>query len=165
MAPLARLVVLYFINLPSLQHLSLNTYESPLMKPHCAINVLNVTFWSFVMNSENQELITDQNSIILKFNNIIHSKGNAIVGGKLVLPATPCRHGRRKGGPRPPWILKISAKKGCFLSFEWEKQISPLLAPKEKFWKNPLFLACFSGKVVDPCTSEMERRFQKVIFE
>jgi len=117
------------------------------------------------MNSENQELITDQNSIILKFNNIIHSKGNAIVGGKLVLPATPCRHGRRKGGPRPPWILKISAKKGCFLSFEWEKQISPLLAPIEKFWKNPLFLACFSGKVVDPCTSEMERRFQKVIFE
>jgi len=25
-----------------------------------------------------------------------------------------------------PGIFKISAKKGCFLSFEWEKQISPL---------------------------------------
>ena len=36
-------------------------------------------------------------------------------------------------GVRPLWILKISAKKGCFLSFEWEKQISPLLAP---CWKN-----------------------------
>jgi len=29
-------------------------------------------------------------------------------------------HGRRKGS-QGPWILKISPKKGCFLSFEWEK--------------------------------------------
>jgi len=37
------------------------------------------------------------------------------------------------GVGRRGWIVKISAKKGCFLSFEWEKQISPLLAP---LWKN-----------------------------
>jgi len=30
------------------------------------------------------------------------------------------------------WILKISAKKDCFLSFEWEKKISPLLPPPRK---------------------------------
>jgi len=29
-----------------------------------------------------------------------------------------CRHGRRKGRQGSPWILKISAKKGCFLSFQ-----------------------------------------------
>jgi len=34
--------------------------------------------------------------------------------------------------------LKFSAKKGCFLSFERENQISPLLAPLEKFRKTPL---------------------------
>jgi len=28
--------------------------------------------------------------------------------------------------------LKISAKKSCFLSFEWKKQISSLLAPPRK---------------------------------
>jgi len=39
---------------------------------------------------------------------------------------TSCAHARRKGAS--PWILKISAKKGCLLSFEWEKkQLSPLL--------------------------------------
>jgi len=29
----------------------------------------------------------------------------------------------RRGEERvyPPWILKISAKKGCLLSFKWEK--------------------------------------------
>jgi len=34
-----------------------------------------------------------------------------------------CGHWRRKGGKgvKAPWILKISAKKGCFLNFEWEK--------------------------------------------
>jgi len=49
-------------------------------------------------------------------------------------------HGRRKGGQGsnqcPHWILNISAKKGCFLSFEWKKQISPLLAtPRKTFGK------------------------------
>ena len=50
-------------------------------------------------------------------------------------------HGRRKGvgKPWPSWILKISAKKGYFLSFEWEKQISLVLALLEKFWKKPLW--------------------------
>jgi len=28
-----------------------------------------------------------------------------------------------RGGLGPPWILKFSAKKACFLNFEWEKQI------------------------------------------
>jgi len=40
------------MNLPSLQHLVLHTYE----KPHCAITVLDVTFWAFVVEYENQEL-------------------------------------------------------------------------------------------------------------
>jgi len=48
-----RQVVLYFMNLPSLQHLVLHTYE----KPHCAINVLYVAFLAFVVKYENQELI------------------------------------------------------------------------------------------------------------
>jgi len=41
---MARLVVLYFMNL-SLQLLVLHTYESE--KLHCAINVLHVMFWAF----------------------------------------------------------------------------------------------------------------------
>jgi len=49
---MARLVLLYFMNL-SLQHLVLHTYE----KPHCAVNVIYVAFWVFVVKYENQELI------------------------------------------------------------------------------------------------------------
>jgi len=41
--------------------------------------------------------------------------------------------GRGAGG-----VFKISDKKGCFLSWERKKQISPLLPTLEKFWKNPL---------------------------
>jgi len=44
-------------------------------------------------------------------------------------------YGRRKGGAggtRPPWILKISAKKGCFLSFEWEKTNFTAFGPPGK---------------------------------
>jgi len=38
----------------------------------------------------------------------------------------------------PPLDFENFNKKGCFLDFEWEKkQISPLLASLEKFWKNP----------------------------
>jgi len=40
------------MDLPSLQQPVLNTYE----EPHCAINVLYVAFWAFVVNYENQEL-------------------------------------------------------------------------------------------------------------
>jgi len=51
-------------------------------------------------------------------------------------------HGRRKEGCRgglAPWILKISAKKGCFLNFEWEKKnFTTFVLPLKKFWKNPL---------------------------
>ena len=43
-----------------------------------------------------------------------------------------------EGGSSPPLDFEIVAKEGCFLSFEWEKQISPFLAPIEKFWKNLL---------------------------
>jgi len=47
-------------------------------------------------------------------------------------------HARRKGG-RGGLNFDIFCKKGCFLIFEWENQISPLLVPPlEKFWKNPL---------------------------
>jgi len=31
-----------------------------------------------------------------------------------------------------PWILKISAKKGCFLSFEWEKTNFTTFSPPRK---------------------------------
>jgi len=49
-------------------------------------------------------------------------------------------HGHRKGGKGAlaPWILKIFAKKVCFLSFEWEKTNFITFSPLEKFWKNPL---------------------------
>jgi len=50
---MAHLVVLYFTNLPSLQHLVCHAYEIP----HCAINVPYVAFWAFVVKHENQELI------------------------------------------------------------------------------------------------------------
>jgi len=46
--------------------------------------------------------------------------------------------GRGAGGPTPPWILKLSAKKVVFSISRGKKQISPLLAPLEKFWENPL---------------------------
>jgi len=39
------------------------------------------------------------------------------------------RHGRRKGGTFPPWFLQISAKKGCFRSFEYEKTNFTTFAP------------------------------------
>ena len=38
------------------------------------------------------------------------------------------------GGPKPPWILKSFAKKGCFLGFQWEKTNFTTFAPPfEKF--------------------------------
>jgi len=55
-----------------------------------------------------------------------------------------------KDGRGSPWILKILAKKDFFLSFEWEKQILPLLpfprkilekslsAPLEKILPTPM---------------------------
>jgi len=46
--------------------------------------------------------------------------------------------GVRRGRLGPPLDFKILAKKGCFLSFQGEKLISPLLAPLQEFWKNPL---------------------------
>ena len=53
-----------------------------------------------------------------------------------------CKHRRRKGwagGARFPWILKISAKKGCFLNFQWENPHYTTFGPSlEKFWKNPV---------------------------
>jgi len=50
---MAHLVVLYFVNLPSVQILLLHTFE----KPHCAINILYVIFWVFLMKCETHELI------------------------------------------------------------------------------------------------------------
>ena len=43
-----------------------------------------------------------------------------------------------QGGKTPFWILKFSAKKVVFLVLSGKKQFSLLLAPLEKFWKNPL---------------------------
>ena len=43
------------------------------------------------------------------------------------------------GGALHPWILKFSATKGYFLSFEREKlNFSTFGPPLEKFWKNSL---------------------------
>jgi len=44
-------------------------------------------------------------------------------------------HGHRKGGLGPHWILKISAKKVCFLSFEWEKTNFTTFEPTGKFFE------------------------------
>jgi len=63
-------------------------YESALL-PHCTMNVLYVAFWAFVTKCENQELIwfvTFHKSP--RFSN---SKGNGIVGRRLVAPPIPCR--------------------------------------------------------------------------
>jgi len=46
-----------------------------------------------------------------------------------------------KGIKAPPWILKCLAKKGCFVSFEWEKtklKFTTFGPPLENFWENPL---------------------------
>jgi len=51
---MARQVVLYFMNLPSLQLLVLHTYAELLMR-NCTVHVLNVVFSIFFMNCENQE--------------------------------------------------------------------------------------------------------------
>ena len=42
-----------------------------------------------------------------------------------------------RGGPRPPWILIISAKKVVFFVSSGKKQFFPHLASLVKFWKNP----------------------------
>ena len=62
------------------------TYE----KLHWAIDVLNGVFWSFVMNSEDQELIWLKFYKFPNFINIIISRECGIIGGKLVGPAIPC---------------------------------------------------------------------------
>jgi len=49
-------------------------------------------------------------------------------------PLSPDNRGRRKGEEhRPPLDFEIFSKQGCFPSFEWKNQISPLLAHP---WKN-----------------------------
>ena len=51
--------------------------------------------------------------------------------------------GRGGRGAKPPLDFENFSKKGCFLSFEWENQISPLLAPPCKnfgripWWPTP----------------------------
>jgi len=88
---MARLVVLYVMNLPSLQHLIsycilMRNYFRNLTWLYYKCTVCCIC--AFVMNCENQELI------LLKFrsfNNILNSKGNGIVSGKLVQPIRHCR--------------------------------------------------------------------------
>jgi len=50
------------------------------------------------------------------------------------------KHGVRRGsmGAKASLDFEIFSKKSGILSFELEKQISPLLTPLEKFWKNHL---------------------------
>jgi len=38
-------------------------------------------------------------------------------------------------GALPPQDIENFSKKGCFLNFDWKKQISPLLAPPRKILK------------------------------
>ena len=46
--------------------------------------------------------------------------------------------GRGGRGALGPWILKISAKKGCFRSFEWEKSNLTTFSPPTKIlYKSP----------------------------
>jgi len=45
--------------------------------------------------------------------------------------------GRGHGGPRPPMDFEIFIKNVVFSVLSGKKQISPLLAPLEKFWKTP----------------------------
>jgi len=67
---MAGLVVLYFINLPSLQLLVLNTYEELLTRSSIdAINALYAAFYAFVMNCGNQELIWLNFRQFPRFNN------------------------------------------------------------------------------------------------
>ena len=84
---MARLVVLYFMSLPSLQDLVLHTYE----KPHWTINVLYVVFSTFITNSVNQELIWLKLHNLPSISNVTNSERNGIVDRKLVRPARPCR--------------------------------------------------------------------------
>jgi len=41
--------------------------------------------------------------------------------------------GKGAKGSRPPWILKISVKKDCFLSFKFEKRNFTTFGPPRKF--------------------------------
>jgi len=53
-----------------------------------------------------------------------------------------CEHGHQKRGQRGPWpplYFEIFSKKGCFLSFEWEKtNFTTFGHSLDKIWKNPL---------------------------
>ena len=64
--------------------------------------------------------------------------------------------GRRKWGARrdsaPAWILTFSEKKGCFLSFEWEKSnFTTFGHPLDKFRKKPLVAAPWKKSFRRPC--------------
>jgi len=45
------------------------------------------------------------------------------------------------GAKAPPWILKFSAKKGCFISFEWEKTNFTTFGPT---WKKSFRRPCYT---------------------
>ena len=47
------------------------------------------------------------------------------------------KHERRKRGARPPCILKISVKQGCFLNVEWEKNFTFSDPPGNILEKSP----------------------------
>ena len=54
-------------------------------------------------------------------------------------------------GQGPPWILTFSAKKFVFLVSR-KKQISSLLPPLKKFWKNPLVPLSWKKFFRRPCS-------------
>jgi len=70
---MASLVVLYFMNLPSFR---------------TVLQMYSMKHFGLPLQTENQELIWLKFHKFPRFNN---SKGNGIVGGKLVRPAIPCR--------------------------------------------------------------------------
>ena len=52
---------------------------------------------------------------------------------KMIKSASDQNFSSSFSGPKPPWILKILAKKGCFFNF----QIFPLLGPRSKILERP----------------------------
>jgi len=67
-------------------------------------------------------------------------------------------------GALPPWILKISAKKGCFLNFEWEKTNFTTFGPWKKILPTPMparqaeTTSCIQSRAVaTKCTNHIRK--------
>jgi len=63
-----------------------------------------------------------------------------VIGHKQIRKIFPWSWASEGRGKGTPWILKCSAKKGCFFSFEWEKThfATFAMAPQEKILPTPM---------------------------